>query len=84
MFKIIKELTIFVLFAYLAVWIGFGILVILDLRSASAAVTHIEEVFLVQLSMVVWFLSLIMLYILRIIFYFLGEKFKHDVGEGGP
>jgi hypothetical protein len=82
--KIIRELTLFVTFCYLSIWIGFAVLFILDLRSASAAVTYIEEVFLVQLSMVVWFLSLIILYILRIIFSFLDKKFNHDAGEGGP
>lgn len=84
MYKVIKELTIFVLFVYLAVWIGFIILSILDLRSASAKVTQIEEVFLVQLSLFVWFLSFILLYIFRILFIFLAKKINPEAEKGGP
>lgn len=84
MYKVIKELTIFVLFVYLAVWIGFIVLSILDLRSASAKVNQIEEVFLVQLSLFVWFLSFIMLYVFRILFIFISKKINPEAEKGGP
>ena len=84
MYKVIKELTIFVLFVYLAVWIGFIVLSILDLRSASAKVNQIEEVFLVQLSLFVWFLSVIMLYVFRILFIFISKKINPEAEKGGP
>lgn len=84
MYQIIKELTIFLLFAYLAVWVGFGVLLAMDLRSATAVVSQIEAIFLVELSMVVWFLSLILLYILRILFILLAKKFNPEAAEGGP
>lgn len=84
MFKIIKELTIFFVFAYMAVWLGFGVLFVLDLRSASAIVSEIEAVFLVELSVVVWFSSLCFLYILRVLFILLAKKLNPEAAEGGP
>jgi hypothetical protein len=82
--KVLRELKIFIWFAYLAVWIGYGILLSMDLRSAAETVTHIEEVFLVQLSLVVWFLSLLLLYLLRILFFFLFKKMVAGSTNGEP
>jgi hypothetical protein len=84
MYKIIKELTIFILFAYIAVWICLILLSSLDLRSASVVATQIEEVFLVQLSLFFWFISLIILYIFRILFFFLEKKFNPKEESGAP
>ncbi len=84
MYQIIKELVIFILFAYLAVWIGGIVLFNLNLRSANAVVTYIEEVFLVQLSLVIWLLSLILLYVLRLLFFFLTSKVSSDAEGTTP
>lgn len=84
MFKIIKELTIFFVFAYMAVWISFLILSTLNLRSASQEVSRIEEVFLVQLSLFVWFLSLVILYVFRVLYFFIAKKINPEAGKDGP
>lgn len=84
MFKIIKELTIFVIFAYLAIWISFIILSTLNLRSASQEVSRIEEVFLVQLSLFVWFLSLVILYMFRVLFFFIAKRINPEAEKDGP
>jgi hypothetical protein len=82
--KVFRELKVFIWFAYLAVWIGFGVLLLLDLRSASASVTPIEVVFLVQLSLVVWFLSLIFLYLMRILVFYFFKKMDPGSTKGEP
>lgn len=84
MYQVIKEIIIFILFAYLAVWIGGIVLFNLNLRSATAVVTYIEEVFLVQLSLVIWLLSLVLLYILRLLFFFLMSKSRSEAEKENP
>lgn len=72
--KIVKEITVFILFGYLAIWLSAILLFSLDLRSSSALVTQFEEIFLVQLSLVSWLGSLIGLYVMRLLVFFLIKK----------
>jgi hypothetical protein len=78
MYKVVRELILFILISYLAIWVTIIILSNLDLRSSSPIVTQIEEIFLIQLSFIVWFLVLIFLYFVRILFFFLAEKFNSN------
>ena len=82
--RLTKEMLIFIFFAYLSVWIVMGVLYVSDLRSASLAISQIEEIFLIQLSIVYWFCSLILLYVLRLLMVFLFNKFLPAAGEGAP
>jgi uncharacterized membrane protein YsdA (DUF1294 family) len=82
--KIVKEITVFILFAYLAVWLSTFLLFGLDLRSSSAQVSQIEEVFLIQLSIVAWFVSMIGLYVFRLLFFFLMKKLNPAPESGAP
>lgn len=82
--KIIKEITLFILFAYLAIWLSAFLILGLDLRSSSPQVSQIEEIFLVQLSLVGWFVSLVGLYVLRLLFFFLIKKFDPAPESGAP
>lgn len=74
----------FVFFAYLSVWIVMLVLFLSDLRSSSLAISQIEEIFLIQLSIVYWFSSLILLYVLRLLLVFLFKKFSLTSNEGAP
>jgi hypothetical protein len=78
MYKVIREFILFILLAYLAVWMSIVIISSLDLRSSAPRVTQIEEVFLIQLSFFIWILVLLFFYFIRIIIYFLAEKFKSN------
>jgi hypothetical protein len=82
--KIIKEITLFILFAYLAIWLSACLILGLDLRSSSPQVSQIEEIFLVQLSLVGWLVSLVGLYVLRLLFFFLMKKFDPAPESGAP
>lgn len=74
MYKIIRELILFVLLSYLSIWISIVIIYNLDLRSSDTLVTKIEEVFLIQLSLIIWFLILIVLYFFRILIFLIPKK----------
>jgi len=78
MYKVIREFILFILLAYLAVWMSIVIISSLDLRSSAPRVTQIEEVFLIQLSFFIWIVVLLFFYFIRIIIYFLAEKFKSN------
>ena len=78
MYKVIREFILFILLAYLAVWMSIVIISSLDLRSSAPRVTQIEEVFLIQLSFFIWILVLLFFYFIMIIIYFLAEKFKSN------
>lgn len=74
MYKIIRELILFVLLSYLSIWISIVIIYNLDLRSSDTLVTKVEEVFLIQLSLIIWFLILIVLYFFRILIFLIPKK----------
>lgn len=78
MYKVIRELTLFILLAYLAIWISFVLISSLDLRSSAPRVTQIEEVFLIQLFFFIWFVVLLFLYFIRIVIFFLSDKLKSN------
>ncbi|PRY88593.1 hypothetical protein [Mongoliibacter ruber] len=82
--RLTKEVLLFVFFAYLSVWIVMLVLFLSDLRSSSLAISQIEEIFLIQLSIVYWFSSLILLYVLRLLLVFLFKKFSLTSNEGAP
>jgi len=82
--KIIKELVYFALFAYLAIWLSYMILIAMNLRSATLNLSDIENVYLVQLSFFVWVISVLMLYILRLIFYFINSKLNPEADKDSP
>jgi hypothetical protein len=74
--KIVKEITVFLLFSYLAVWLGILIVYFLDLKSESENLTYIDEIFLTQLLFFVWILCIVFLYILRLLTHFVLKKFE--------
>lgn len=84
MSKVIKEIAILVLFAYMAIWLTFIIIFNLDLRSSSIEVSKIEEIFLIQLSIIFWIVSILFFYVLRVLIYFIGKKFFSDHSKGAP
>jgi|GEM_PF-977992 len=84
MSKVIKEIAILVLFAYMAIWLTFIIIFNLDLRSSSIEVSKIEEIFLIQLSIIFWVFSILFFYVLRVLVYFIGKKFFSDHSKDAP
>lgn len=84
MSKLIKEFAVLILFAYLAIWLTFLIIFNLDLRFASGVISRIEEIFLIQLSIVLWLVSLLFFYVLRILIYFIVKKFFPKPSKDGP
>lgn len=84
MFKVIKELTLLFLFAYAAIWISYAVLSVIHLRSAKPLITSIDEIFLVQLTIFIWFLALIFLYILRLLVSVIYNKLNPKVEGLNP
>lgn len=74
--KIAKEILFFFLFAYIAIWICFPVLIALDLKASSPIWSPLEEVYLIQLFFFVWFLILLALYALRLVVFFVTQKFS--------
>ena len=74
--KIAKEIIIFLLFAYLAIWLGIFIVYLFNLKSDSENLTYIDEIFLTQLLFFIWVSSIAFLYILRLVTHFLIKKFE--------
>lgn len=73
--KIAKEIIIFLLFAYLAVWLGILVVYFFNLKSESENLTYIDEILLTQLLFFIWVASIAFLYILRLLIHFLIKKF---------
>ncbi|GAB2610183.1 hypothetical protein [Belliella aquatica] len=84
MFKIIKELTLLFLFAYAAIWISYAVLSVIQLRSASPTMTTIDELYLVQLAIFIWFLVLISLYVLRLLVFIVFKRLNPEVDGENP
>jgi len=82
--KIIKEMVLFGVFAYLAVWLSFLILSFVNLRAANPNLSEIENVYLVQLSFFLWLISLLIIYLLRLIFYFVNSKLNPNSDSESP
>jgi len=74
--KFLREVILFFVFAYLAVWICMVIVAVLDLRSSSQVFSQIDEIFLIQLSIFIWFISLLSLYLLRLLTFYFYKKFS--------
>lgn len=64
---IIKELFWFVLSSVISLFLAFIFLFMLDLTSSQGSLNSIEKTFVVQLYLIGWFISLISVYIFRII-----------------
>ena len=64
---IIKELFWLVLSSVISLFLAFIFLFMLDLTSSQGSLNSIEKTFVVQLYLIGWFLSLISVYIFRII-----------------
>lgn len=71
-----KEFMLFLLLSYLSVWLCFPVMIAMDLKGSSAVLTSVHEVYLIQLSFLVWFFIMLALYVLRLLFYFLDKKFN--------
>lgn len=74
--KLLREIILFFVFAYLAVWICILILAVLDLRSSSQVISQIDEIFLIQLSIFIWIMSFLCLYVIRLSILFFYKKFS--------
>lgn len=74
--KIVKEILFFFLFSYIAIWICFPVLIAMDLKASSPIWSPLEEVYLIQLFFFVWLLILLALYALRLVVFFVIEKFN--------
>ena len=64
---IIKELFWLVLSSVISLFLAFIFLFMLDLTSSKGSLNSIEKTFVVQLYLIGWFISLISVYIFRII-----------------
>jgi hypothetical protein len=64
---IIKELFWLVLSSVISLFLAFIFLFMLDLTSSQGPLNSIEKTFVVQLYLIGWFISLISVYIFRII-----------------
>ena len=64
---IIKELFWLVLSSVISLFLAFISLFMLDLTSSQGSLNSIEKTFVVQLYLIGWFISLISVYIFRII-----------------
>ena len=73
--KVAKEIVLFLLFSYLAVWLGFLVVTFLDIKSGDETLNYVDEVLLTQLFFFIWIISLIFLYIIRLLTLFLIKKF---------
>jgi hypothetical protein len=76
--KLFRELILFIVFTYLAVGICVLVLSVLDLRSYSQVISQIDEIFLIQLSVFIWFISLLSLYLLRVLTFYFYKKFSSE------
>lgn len=84
MFKIIKEFTLLFLFAYVAIWISYAVLSLIYLRSTRPYITSIDEIFLVQLAIFIWFLALIFLYVVRLLVFVVFKRLNPKVDGESP
>ena len=73
--KVAREIIVFFLFAYLAVWVDALLIYFFDLKSGHERLTYIDEIFLTQLLFFTWVASVIFLYILRLLTHFILKKF---------
>lgn len=64
---IIKELFWFMLSSIISIFLAFLFLFMLDLTSSQSSLNSIEKTFVVQLYLIGWLVSLICIYIFRII-----------------
>lgn len=71
-----KEFMLFLLFSYVSVWLCFPVMTAMDLKGSSPVLSSIDEIYLIQLSFIVWFFVMLTLYALRLLFYFLAKKFN--------
>lgn len=69
-----KEFMLFILFSYASIWLCFPVMIAMDLKASSSVMDSIDEVYLVQLSLFVWFFVMLVFYVLRLLFYFLVKK----------
>jgi hypothetical protein len=76
--RLFRELILFIVFTYLAVGICVLVLSVLDLRSYSQVISQIDEIFLIQLSVFIWFISLLSLYLLRVLTFYFYKKFSSE------
>lgn len=74
--NIAKEILFFFLFSYLAIWICFPVLIVLDPKASSSIWSPLEEVYLIQLFFFVWLVILLALYALRLLVFFVVKKFE--------
>jgi hypothetical protein len=47
----------------------------MDLKASTLVLDLIDEIYLIQLYLVVWFFVVLSLYVLRFLFYFLEKRF---------
>ena len=74
--KIAKEILLFFLFSYLAVWICFPVLTAMNLKASSPVWSPLEETYLIQLFLFVWMLILAALYAIRLVVFFVIKKLE--------
>lgn len=70
-----KEGMLFLLFSYLGIWLCFPVMSAMNLKATSSVLNSIDDLYLIQLYFVVWFMALLSLYILRLLVYFLEKRF---------
>ena len=70
-----KEGRWFLLFSYLGIWLCLPVMSMMDLKASTLVLDLIDEIYLIQLYLVVWFFVVLSLYVLRFLFYFLEKRF---------
>jgi len=71
-----KEFMLFLLLSYVSIWLCFPVMIAMDLKASSSVLSSLDEVYLIQLSLLVWFFVMLALYVFRLLFYFLDKKFN--------
>jgi hypothetical protein len=70
-----KEGRLFLLFSYLGIWLCLPVMSMMDLKASTLVLDLIDEIYLIQLYLVVWFFVVLALYALRLLIYFLEKRF---------
>jgi hypothetical protein len=71
-----KEILFFLLYGYFAVWLCFPVMSGMDLKASNPYLSPLDEIYLAQLSIAVWFGIILAFYILRLIIHLIIQKFS--------
>lgn len=80
--KFVQEIGFFLLFTLLALALLPFILHVMDLRSQYARLTRLEEIFLSQIILILFLVTLVVIYLLRFILAWVFKKYVGSAPKG--